>query len=552
MRRPDGFSALPHRCGYHSPRRPGYTLVEILTATVLMIIIMLAVTVIFASVTESIGQSRATLEMTQRLRSASALLKQDLENVTVAMTPPAHPRDNSGYFEYVEGPIGPVVAPEKVAWNIDNDAADSTVGDIDDILMFTAKTEGEPYVGLVNGAPTKSNTAEIIWFVRGRTLYRRVLLVKPDASVIGPPGGFYATNDLSVRKDWNLNGNSILVANTLADLTKPECRFAHRPDPTIWTAANPASRYTNERRPHPFFYRPWLGEFVSGVNRWVPGLGLPILAECSAGNWQAGGALPISNVPADPKTDVLGTAPFDAWANPHPWNDKVNALTGAITNYAGARVGEDVVLTNVIGFDVKAWDPYAPILDSSAGVPLLPGDPGYITRIKEGLGPANVLGTGAYVDLNYLARLGSVSGGDPFVPKLTGLPGPSWFCGPGDSRSRVYGTLPQYAASPTSNEFYPAVYDTWSLHYEFNRRQMRFTPGGPLVEVGNEDGDTIFDQGSDGIDNNGKDGVDDIDERETQPPYAVPLQGIQVRIRTFEPGSRQIREVTLVQKFRTK
>jgi len=25
-----------------------------------------------------------------------------------------------------------------------------------------------------------------------------------------------------------------------------------------------------------------------------------------------------------------------------------------------------------------------------------------------------------------------------------------------------------------------------------------------------------------------------------------------VRIRTFEPGSRQIREVTLVQKFRTK
>ena len=108
------------------------------------------------------------------------------------------------------------------------------------------------------------------------------------------------------------------------------------------------------------------------------------------------------------------------------------------------------------------------------------------------------------------------------------------------------------AASPSPNEFYPAVYDTWSLHYEFNRRWMRFAVGGTPVEVGDEDGVLGFDQGSDGIDNNGKDGVDDIAERETQPPYAVPLQGIQVRIRTFEPGSRQIREVTLVQKFRTR
>ncbi len=47
-------------------------------------------------------------------------------------------------------------------------------------------------------------------------------------------------------------------------------------------------------------------------------------------------------------------------------------------------------------------------------------------------------------------------------------------------------------------------------------------------------------------------GVDDVSERETQPPYSVPLQGIQVRIRVFEPGSRQVREVTLIQKFRTK
>ena len=57
---------------------------------------------------------------------------------------------------------------------------------------------------------------------------------------------------------------------------------------------------------------------------------------------------------------------------------------------------------------------------------------------------------------------------------------------------------------------------------------------------------------TDGLDNDTANGVDDvIDERETQPPYRIPLQGIQVSIRVFEPGSRQVREVTLVQKFRT-
>jgi hypothetical protein len=40
-----------------------------------------------------------------------------------------------------------------------------------------------------------------------------------------------------------------------------------------------------------------------------------------------------------------------------------------------------------------------------------------------------------------------------------------------------------------------------------------------------------------------------LGERETMPPYPVPLRGIQVKIRTFEPDSRQIREVTVVQDF---
>ena len=33
------------------------------------------------------------------------------------------------------------------------------------------------------------------------------------------------------------------------------------------------------------------------------------------------------------------------------------------------------------------------------------------------------------------------------------------------------------------------------------------------------------------------------------PPYPYPLRGIQVKIRAFEPDSKQIREVTVVQDF---
>jgi hypothetical protein len=90
-------------------------------------------------------------------------------------------------------------------------------------------------------------------------------------------------------------------------------------------------------------------------------------------------------------------------------------------------------------------------------------------------------------------------------------------------------------------------------------------------EPGNEDGDLLMDEGANGIDDagNGQDddndgyfdesdetvkngAVDDVIEQEAPAPYPVPLRGIQIRIRVFEPESRQIREMTIVQDFVTK
>jgi hypothetical protein len=56
-------------------------------------------------------------------------------------------------------------------------------------------------------------------------------------------------------------------------------------------------------------------------------------------------------------------------------------------------------------------------------------------------------------------------------------------------------------------------------------------------------------QAHDGLDTDGNGIVDDDGEKVHAPPYPVPLRGIQVKIRIFEPDSRQVREVTVVQDF---
>jgi hypothetical protein len=80
-----------------------------------------------------------------------------------------------------------------------------------------------------------------------------------------------------------------------------------------------------------------------------------------------------------------------------------------------------------------------------------------------------------------------------------------------------------------------ATYDTWSLHYEYDGLD--------------QDGDGLVDEGTNGFDDDEINGVDDIGERETAPPYADPLRGVQVTVRVYEPGTRQLRQSTVVVDF---
>jgi type II secretory pathway pseudopilin PulG len=493
-----------NRHRYPFRNRPGYTLIELLITITLTMMMMYAVTTLFAKVSQGVANARSTLEMTEALRGAAARVRMDLEGATAVTSAPERPDAARGYLEIIEGPIGPgiSVVPDAsgvfAAANSDIPPPnpDTTVGDPDDVLMLTTRSRTQPFVGRCASAPggvLQSDVAEVAYFVRGRTLYRRVLLVAPSAlptlptAPPPPAAGFYANNDVSVRMEL-VNNVPSAVANTLADLTRRECRFAHPIDATYTFQPG------NVTIPFPCDARRWFQ------------LGLPTLQESSHPNWIAGGMVPVTTAPSGPSEVRVPSFPWriDYWKNPHPW-DETDSETGRLLQFppppppAQLRGSEDVLLNNVVSFDVKVWDPLAPIIADANGRILIPGDPGYATNFAS----ATLAARGAYVDLDYREVVG---------------PPVSAFSDHGDLRSGL-------ASNGTG-----WVYDTWSTSYAGSRGTN-----------GLDDPDMVTGL-PDGV-------VDDPGEWELPPPYAAKLRGIQIKIRVFEPGSRQVRELTLVQEF---
>lgn len=601
-------SARPHSVA----RRSGFTLIELLTATALALFMMLILANVFAIVSDSINEQRAGIEIRGRMRGVVQQIQRDLEGVTVRMEPPVDPAWNEGYFEYIEGPFGPIFWPQRpypappgmqvvrltdplplqpssVARDID---PDTTLGDNDDILMFTTRSRGAPFTG--RGG--QSLEAEVAYFIRGTTLYRRQLLVGTadpagvfdknfnsinvsldpatasgttpvnyNAYFSSPPTDrqVYFGTDFSVRYDGgasdpvrNSGGERRFVLNSLSDLTDRKNRFAHQPR-----------------------------AFPHDVRNWGP-LRLPTLVETSHKDWMlpdlGGSSVTLDTYPSDPSTDpnrfvylpagigtinvtlsrsltlsqlpraiiasptstgfVLG---FNVRSTPHPFT-QLEQSTGNILAYAQRtantdklRGREDVVLENVLAFDVKAWDPGAPVylgVNGNSNSPKIqPGDPAYLAKVNS----ATPIGYGAYVDLNYMCLKGGPTNTHlPTYSAAVDAPIPAFHhCG--DPRSWLAGQLPPNGsitvntASPLS--VLASIYDTGSTSGEYDGFDQ------------NRNGTT--DEGANGVDDDGTGGIDDAGEKEAPPPYSAPLRGIQIRLRVYEPETGAIREATIVQDF---
>ena len=224
--------------------------------------------------------------MSGELRDVTSRLKDELKRCTVSLAPNNGGPDQAGYFVYYEGPCtnatSTIFGSSEV---IDGKtvAVDSRFGDLDDYLAFTAvSTPGTWFTGQVpryvlSGISTetdpvviRSRYAEIVYFTNPERdssgdvidadanglpdrllLYRRVLLIRPDLNLNTTSTsvsnlsagtdwqtsltGVHQLADLSVRRKLNpTNGlpSTIVVANSLADLTMPHSRFGHVRIPT--------------------------------------------------------------------------------------------------------------------------------------------------------------------------------------------------------------------------------------------------------------------------------------------------------------------------------
>ena len=477
-------AAATGRCRSQTDRA-GMTLIEMLVATTVTLILMAAIGQVFSTFGRSVSGSRAALDMNARMRTVAWRLRQDLAGATAPTLPPLDPADGLGYFEVIEGPLH------------DTDAANNSnvlAADIDDVLLFTTKAGGTPFRGAFLGQTIESNFAEIAWFARPTvrattpatyTVYRKQMLVVGyvgagafNTSGLGNSVSFaafgasndiawrtiYDTYDLSVSRRRTTPGilvpNGWLVPNTLADLTKREYRFMHNP----------------------------LGD-TTGLPPTLP----------------PGGQFPYAFVGHTAASVSSGTETLPA------------GLAGLVFDSNSPRLGEDVVLTNVVAFDVRVFDPAAPLANSPSGNDVV----GPLDDTSPF--PAVPTANGAYVDLGNQVMTVGPSGESPR------------FAGFGSPLSRLLGS------STTA-----CVYDTWSTHYE--------------ADGVDQDGVAGVDQGVNGADDQvparlglspiPADGViDDVDEWETKPPYPYPLRGIEVRIRCYDPSSRQVRQVTVRHTF---
>jgi type II secretory pathway component PulJ len=485
------------------PDRPrtGMTLVEMLVALTATLILMAAVAQMFSVFGAAVSGSRAVLDLDSQMRNAAWRLRSDLAGATARPLPPLPPDAGEGYFEIIEGP-----ATDRTAV-----AHNTTVaaGDCDDVLLFTARNMETPFIGRTTTSSTnaaslqdnfESTLAEIGWFARQTlpatmpvtyTLYRKQLLVM----------GYVATDPFyQIGYFSGTNPRSSVGNNSISLTAQP---FSPVPSSRFWSYFYDLPCDVSVRREVNRFYPNALADLARREFRFMHNLSGTVSANLVSGSF------PYAFVDHQRESD--DPAEMKEILSPD--------LDGLIFDSTSQRYGEDVVLTNVLAFDVRVFDPAAPVAASASGnTALVPGDQALPTHVA----------SGCYVDLGNDEGTNSLLSGGEVHPRFAGL---------GQAKSKLN-------ASASSRR----TFDTWSTHYEANGID--------------EDGIHGADQGTDGLDNDGDGMADerpysrdghatftDAEETETLPPYPAPLRGIEVRIRCYEPSSRQVRQVTVRHTF---
>ena len=480
------------------PRR-GLTLVEMLIAMAITLLMMAGVVNLFANMSAGVRDRRAMIELGGQLRAAREQLNRDLAGATCPAITWQKPGENVGYIEIIEG--------------VRNDFDPTT---------------------LTLDSTTLVPSSQITTDASGNAL-------PPDGLGLGDFDDILA---LTVRS----SGEPFVGQKPNGD--KIESELAE----VIWFAVEEDGTNAGEEAGMRRIYRrtlliaPWVN--ISLADSADPEA-YYLLSDISA-HWVADTSAP--NGVGYWKPNTLGDLtkrenrcyryPLSVYPHPMYYPQYL----------AGARLGQDLMLNDALAFDVRVYDPGAPLFEKSGAV-LQPGDRGWNFGSNSGLTPVSY---GAFVDLKWNGQWQGMR----LDPSGTLTFQQSWasaaneprtlFAGVPDFRSLLDYSTSTAPSQPTTTNgtsvIWPAVvYDTWSEHYE--------------KDGIDQDNDGLVDEGTNGFDDLEIDpnnptgpriianGVDDVAERETSPPYDVPLRGIQVKLRVYEREARQVREATVVRSF---
>lgn len=557
-------------------RRAGLTLIEMMVVLALTLFMMTLFTSLFVQATGGMNNAQGITRIDQSLRTTITVLRKDLSDVVLQgpQTPGGafiSERPTGGYFMIEEN--SPAIRQGLDQWNmpveVDVDDVLAFTAQRDgtsaqemfygSVIHSSPATDYELFLDNygspqsrfdnLNDGVTSSRYAEIVYFlrpsdfqpsadeVRGHlkeddadsddprattstllrpvlyTLYRRQLVVleddianAPELTGTVPVENYYSKFEISAKPDPD--NPQYMKFNTIGSLDLRRNRFGLYHDPSLedndyplsWTGPSSNSSETRE------YFR--LNNNATGDRmQWF---GRPISLETNLPlqNFFESIATAITNEDADPdENGVIGSS-----LNATNDFDDADAAWRSDSSVP-YRYGEDVLLENVISFDIKVYDD-DPRVESNATIAAgsLPTIAVNTTR-NSGTVVADQRAP-EFIDLGYRGDEGGVwtSANTAYTDTSSDLSysqNQTTFGFPARWR------LPGVALTTSAPAYSPVrTYDTWSDEYEIN----------PDAAVAN--GTTL------------------------RPiPYPKPLRAIQIKIRTLDPKSGVVREVALIHRF---
>ncbi len=575
--------------------QPAFTLVELLVSVALVVLLMLMFAEVFQLATGAMSRQRGLAENDQRARSLAIVIRADLDKRTFRNVVPFFPGERAdtsptpfsnrrGYFYISE-----------------NDPRDDT----DDVLQFTVdanittkNSDETPYVGRAklliapltrnpnqpeaddgNTQPDNaaaSPAAEVCYFLRNGNLYRRVLLIRKPLALAGTGAqptdsngkdlvdasypSFWRDFDFSAHYSDNgpifhgLEDLDNSAAGGQFPLAKPAFRFGHNhvdgqpreyvfdpgPDGLVGTPDDlPASafmgRFTHEETSHLDFRYPASRPTGNPMDR---GTKLYLVAGVVVtGELGPDGKPGIAGVDDDGNGKIDDQSEIGAAGSDDPWR-------------AGARRGEDLLMTNVHSFDIKVWDEgLGMFVDVGHTKPL--GDFAITRQLNSDYGPDGYGPDGPVGNRVFDTWHPDLDGAHaPFVPRFIYQTPPVWQ----PSFNYPYNaTVLPTTSSPVRQRIGRAP--VWAIVYRcVQSGQSSNTepawptvPGGTVAEDTNGNGIPGEPPEPPGQDRNGNGIPGEPGEPIWQAVYNLkPLKAIQITIRFYDVSSGQLRQMTLV------